>query len=151
MTVTVPADRLYTLLKEAGYRLTKPRRAVAQVLLAGQTPLSIEEIHSRLGDRSINRVSVYRTVQLLCDLGIVRRLQFHEGFARYELADSFGSHHHHFVCNRCGRVEDIDACPLATTEQAIIRRTHSRITSHTLEFYGVCGVCAEGIPLAPSS
>ena len=87
MTVTVPADRIYTLLKEAGYRLTKPRRAVAQVLLAGQTPLSIEEIHSRLGDRSINRVSVYRTVQLFCDLGIVRRLQFHEGFARYELAE----------------------------------------------------------------
>ena len=57
MTVTVPADRIYTLLKEAGYRLTEPRRAVAQVLLAGQTPLSIEEIHSRLGDRSINRVS----------------------------------------------------------------------------------------------
>jgi Fe2+ or Zn2+ uptake regulation protein len=48
-------------------------------------------------------------------------------------------------------VEDIDACPLATTEQAIIRRTHSRITSHTLEFYGVCGVCAEGAPLSPSS
>jgi Fur family transcriptional regulator, ferric uptake regulator len=150
MSLTVPAERVYTLLKEAGYRLTKPRRAVAHVLLSGLTPLSIEEIHGRLGDRSINRVSIYRTVQLLCDLGIVRRLQFHEGFARYELADTFGSHHHHFVCNHCGRVEDIDACPLASTEQAIVRRTHSRITSHSLEFYGVCGACAQGISV-PSS
>jgi Fur family transcriptional regulator, ferric uptake regulator len=151
MTVTVPAERIYTLLKEAGYRLTKPRRAVAHVLMSAQTPLSIEEIHGRLGNRSINRVSIYRTIQLLCNLGIVRRLQFHEGFARYELADSFGSHHHHFVCNLCGRVEDIDVCPLAATEQAIIRRTQSRITSHSLEFYGVCGPCAQGTPVSTSS
>jgi|SRR5688500_4360163 Fur family transcriptional regulator, ferric uptake regulator len=148
MAATVPAERLYILLKEAGYRLTKPRRSVAHVLLGTQMPLSIEEIHTRLDDRTINRVSIYRTIQLLCDLGIVRRLQFHEGFARYELADTFGSHHHHFVCNLCGRVEDIDACPLAATEQAIIRRTRSRITSHSLEFYGVCGVCAQGVPLS---
>jgi Fur family ferric uptake transcriptional regulator len=150
MTVTVPAERLYTLLKEAGYRLTKPRRAVAHVLLGTQIPLSIEEIHTRLDDRTINRVSIYRTIHLLCDLGVVRRLQFHEGFARYELADTFGSHHHHFVCNLCGRVEDIDACPLAATEQAIIRRTRSRITSHSLEFYGVCGACAQGDRLSPA-
>jgi len=143
MTVTVSAERIYTLLKEAGYRLTKPRQAVCGVLLDTQTPLSIEEIHAKLATRTINRVSIYRTVQLFCDLGVVRRLQFHEGFARYELADTFGSHHHHFVCNRCGRVEDIDACPLAATEQVIIRRTHSRITSHSLEFYGLCGVCAQ--------
>jgi Fur family transcriptional regulator, ferric uptake regulator len=144
MTVTVPAERIYTLLKEAGYRLTSPRRAVAHVLLSALTPLSIEEIHGCLGSRAINRVSIYRTIQLLCDLGVVRRLQFQEGFARYELADTFGSHHHHFVCNLCGKVEDIDACPLAATEQAIIHRTHSRITSHSLEFYGVCGACALG-------
>jgi Fur family transcriptional regulator, ferric uptake regulator len=150
MTVTVPAERIYTLLKEAGFRLTRPRRAVAHVLLSGEIPLSIEDIHSRLDDRSINRVSIYRTIQLLCDLGIVRRLQFHEGFARYELADTFGSHHHHFVCNRCGRVEDIDVCPLAATEQAIVRRTQSRITSHSLEFYGVCGVCVQDVPVATS-
>ena len=147
MTVTVSAERIYTLLKEAGYRLTRPRRSVAHVLLSALTPLSIEEIHSSLGSRSINRVSIYRTIQLLCDLGVVRRLQFHEDFARYELADTFGSHHHHFVCNLCGKVEDIDACPLATTEQAIIHRTQSRITSHSLEFYGVCGACARGIPV----
>jgi Fe2+ or Zn2+ uptake regulation protein len=146
MTVTVSAERIYTLLKEAGYRLTKPRQAVCRVLLDTQTPLSIEEIHAKLATRTINRVSIYRTVQLFCDLGVVRRLQFHEGFARYELADTFGSHHHHFVCNRCGRVEDIDACPLAATEQAIIRRTHLRITSHSLEFYGLCGVCAQAAP-----
>jgi Fur family ferric uptake transcriptional regulator len=150
MTVTVSVDRLYTLLKEAGYRLTKPRQAISRVLLSTQTPLSIEEIHSRLDDRSINRVSIYRTIQLLCDLGVVRRLQFHEGFARYELADTFGSHHHHFVCNVCGKVEDIDACPLATTEQIIIRRTQSRITSHSLEFYGVCGTCAQSLPVSSS-
>ena len=148
MTVTVSAERIYTLLKEAGYRVTKPRQAVCRVLLETPTPLSIEEIHAKLATRTINRVSIYRTVQLFCDLGVVRRLQFHEGFARYELADTFGSHHHHFVCDRCGRVEDIHTCPLAATEQAIVRHTHSRITSHSLEFYGLCGVCARAVPVA---
>ena len=147
MIVAVSAERIITLLKEAGYRLTKPRQAVCRVLLETHTPLSIEEIHVKLANRTINRVSIYRTVQLFCDLGVVRRLQFREGFARYELADTFGSHHHHFVCDRCGRVEDIHACPLAATEQAIIRRTHSRITSHSLEFYGICGVCAQAGPV----
>jgi Fur family transcriptional regulator, ferric uptake regulator len=143
MTVSISAEHIYTLLREAGYRVTKPRQAVCRVLLETHTPLSIEEIHAKLANHTINRVSIYRTVQLLCELGVVRRMQFHEGFARYELADTFGSHHHHFVCDRCGRVEDIDACPLAATEQAIIRRTHSRITSHSLEFYGICGICAQ--------
>jgi Fe2+ or Zn2+ uptake regulation protein len=48
-------------------------------------------------------------------------------------------------------VEDIDACPLAATEQAITRRTHSRITSHSLEFYGVCGPCAQGVSASTAS
>ena len=139
----VAAERIYALLKGAGYRLTKPRRVVSRVLIGSHKPLSIEEIHVRLGDRSINRVSIYRTIQVFCVLGIARRLQFQEGFARYELADPFATHHHHFVCNRCGKVEDIETCPLAATERAIARRTRSRITSHSLEFYGVCGNCSE--------
>ena len=148
--MTVSAERIYILLKEAGYRLTKPRRAVCRVLLDTQKPLSIEDIHARLADRTINRVSIYRTIQILCDLGVARRLQFHEGFARYEPADAFGRHHHHFVCTLCGRVEDINTCPLAATEQAISRRTHSRVTSHSLEFYGICGTCAQTTPLSSS-
>jgi len=144
--VPVAAERIYALLKEAGYRWTRPRHVVSRVLVGSHTPLSIEEIHARLGDRSINRVSIYRTIQIFCALGIARRLQFQEGFARYELADPFGTHHHHFVCNRCGKVEDIETCPLAATERAIARRTRSRITSHSLEFYGVCGTCSESAP-----
>ena len=147
MAVSVSAERIYTLLKEGGYRLTKPRRVVSRVLLASHKPLSIEEIHGRLGNRSVNRVSIYRTIQVFCALGIARRLQFQEGFARYELADRFGTHHHHFVCNQCGNVEDVDVCPLAATERAIARRTHSRITSHSLEFYGLCGPCSQAASL----
>jgi len=147
--VSILAERIYTLLKEAGYRLTKPRRVVSRVLVGSHKPLSIEEIHARLGHRSINRVSIYRTVQVFCALGIVRRLQFLEGFARYELADTFGTHHHHFVCNQCGQVQDIETCPLAATERAIARRTRSRITSHSLEFYGVCGNCTHQMSPPP--
>jgi Fur family ferric uptake transcriptional regulator len=146
MTMLIPAERIYTLLKEAGYRWTKPRRVVSHVLLGSPKPLSIEEIHTRVGDRSINRVSIYRTVQVFCTLGIARRLHFQEGFARYEIADLLGTHHHHFICNQCGSVEDIEACPLASTERAIARRTQFRITSHSLEFYGVCGTCTQSTP-----
>ena len=65
MTMPISAERIYTLLKEAGYRWMEPRRVVSHVLLSSPKPLSIEEIHTRVGDRSINRVSIYRTVQSL--------------------------------------------------------------------------------------
>jgi len=133
-------DRARARLAGAGYAWTRPRAAVLHVLVGAPTPLKIEEIHDRLGQRpegrGINLSSVYRTVHLLQALRVVRRVQLGEGAQRYELADDFRAHHHHFVCERCGRIEDVRRCPLEGADLGV------SVRSHHLELFGVCRQCA---------
>lgn len=140
-TATLPdVDRIRGLLTAAGCAWTRPRATVLHVLVAGATPLKVEEIHGRLpqwpGGRGVNLSSVYRTVNLLHGLGIVHRVQLGDGSFRYELAEVFRGHHHHFVCEACGRIEDVPRCPLEGTDLGAGVRTHR------LELFGVCRECA---------
>jgi Fur family ferric uptake transcriptional regulator len=133
-------DRIREVLATAGHAWTRPRSAVLQILVAAPTPLKVEEIHERLRQvprrRGINLSSVYRTVNLLRDLRVVRRIQLGEGAQRYELAEDYRAHHHHFVCETCGRIEDVRRCPLEGADLGVAVR------SHHLELFGVCRHCA---------
>ncbi len=134
------ADRIRAVLATAGRAWTRPRAAVLQVLVSATTPMTAEEIHERLGQapggRGINLSSVYRTVNLFRALRIVRRVQLLDGTGRYELAEGDRAHHHHFVCEGCGRIEDVRACPLEGADLGATVRTHH------LELYGYCEGCA---------
>ena len=133
-------DRVRGLLSTAGYAWTRPRAAVLHVLVAAPTPLKVEEVHDRVarwpGGRGINLSSVYRTVNLLHGLRLVRRVQLGDGPQRYELAEDFRGHHHHFVCEACGRIEDVHQCPLEGTDLG------AGVRSHYLELFGICHACA---------
>jgi Fe2+ or Zn2+ uptake regulation protein len=136
-------DRLRAALVGAGHAWTRPRAAVLQVLVPAAVPLTVEQIHARLGRRAagptVNLSSVYRTVNLLRGLGIVRPVRFGDGAQRFELADGYRDHHHHFVCERCGRVEDVRPCPV---EGVDLERRGLAVRSHHLELFGLCGHCA---------
>ena len=133
-------QRARAVVTGAGHAWTRPRAAVVRVLTATVRPLKVEEIHDRLAQspdgRGTNLSSVYRTVNLFRALGVVRRVQFGDGPLRYELADAFRAHHHHFVCEGCGRVEDVRRCPLEGADLGIA------IRSHHLELFGLCRRCA---------
>lgn len=132
-------DRIRGVLATSGYAWTRPRSAVLQILVTAPTPLKAEEIHERLrlvpGRRGINLSSVYRTVNLLRVLRVVRRVQLGDGAQRYELAEDYRAHHHHFVCEICGRIEDVRRCPLEGADLGVVVR------SHHLELFGVCRRC----------
>jgi Fe2+ or Zn2+ uptake regulation protein len=132
-------DRIRAVLSEAGHAWTRPRATVLQVLVGAATPLKVEEIHERLdrwpGGRGINLCSVYRTVNLLQGLRVVRRIQLGQGAQRFELAEDFRAHHHHFVCEACGRIEDVARCPLEGADLG------SGVRSHHLELFGLCRGC----------
>lgn len=131
--------RLRARLVGAGHAWTRPRSAVLEVLLGAETPLRAEEIHARLaggGRRGVNLSSVYRTLHLLHRLGIVRRVQLGDGVLRVELAEGYRDHHHHLVCERCGRIEDVRPCPVEGLDLG------STVRSHSLELFGLCGPCA---------
>ena len=131
--------RLETHVRAAGYKLTPPRRAVLGVF--GQDEhLSPEEIlrrakksHPRLG-----RATVYRTLELLTELGIMRPIYLHGGrplFTRIE------SGHHHLVCSRCDKITELAGDDLAGTIARLAKQNNFEIRSQLLEVYGVCSKC----------
>jgi Fur family ferric uptake transcriptional regulator len=139
---------LAVLLSDRGYRLTTPRRQVLDVLTASAAPLTAAEIHQRLDDRRINLASVYRTIALLSRVDVLRATDSIGLKQRFELADAAGDHHHHLICQRCGRIEDLEECPLeATALRAVNRRLRRsrrfRVMQHELRLIGACRDCSE--------
>jgi Fur family ferric uptake transcriptional regulator len=135
-----------TAIASKGFRLTGPRRAVVDTLVDAAAPMSAAEIHARLAARRVNLVSIYRAVNLLCELGLLRVADTSKGTQRFELAEQFTGHHHHLVCERCGRVEDLDGCLLEdgvldAIRQRVRRSRSFRLTGHDLKLFGLCRRC----------
>jgi Fur family ferric uptake transcriptional regulator len=134
------------LLSDKGLRLTAPRRAVVGVLVEHAAPLAVAEIHSRLKKQRTNLVSVYRTMRLLSELGVVRLADESKGIQRFELSEAFTGHHHHLVCQQCGRVQDLEGCwlgreMLETLNHRVQRAQRFRIVAHDLKLFGLCEHC----------
>lgn len=135
------------LLAKRRFRLTTPRRAVFEVLVGAGTPLSVAQIHTRLNHKSVNLVSVYRTVQLFVNLGILRVVDASAGSQRFELVEPYNDHHHHLICTRCGEIVELEGCLL--TDKALdmishqVRRdTRFEVTGHEVQLLGRCGNCS---------
>jgi Fur family ferric uptake transcriptional regulator len=71
--------------------------------------------------------------------GIAKQIQLQEGKARYELAAS--AEHHHLVCSKCGDIQDISDCNITGLENDIEKKKGFKVTSHSLEFFGICKSC----------
>ena len=120
-------------MRGRGYKATPQRVAVLRVL-AEEQHQSLEEIRVRCPE--VGLVTVYRALDLLGELGIVRRLDLGDG-ARYELARD---HHHHMICESCGDITEFDECPL-DPELLPPKSADFEIRAHSLEVYGRCGAC----------
>lgn len=130
-------------LRAAGRRLTRTRKAVLALLEVTPQPLSAAEIFSQLQKDQvpIDLVTVYRTVNVLKELGLVVQLDLHqEGQSRYELKEG-RKHHHHIRCQICGKIVDLLLCPLKKLTKLIEERTQFIVDDHTLEFSGFCPKC----------
>lgn len=106
-------------------------------------PLSASEIFARLQQDQvvIDLVTVYRTVNVLKELGLVLQLDlFQEGQSRYELKEG-RKHHHHIQCQICGKIVDLLLCPLKKLTKLIEAQTQFVVDDHTLEFTGFCPQC----------
>lgn len=127
-------------LREAGYKLTAPRLAVLQVLEAAGAHLRVEEVleRARALYPGLGRATVYRTLALLTELGLLRPLYLGERRARLaRVAEG----HHHLVCLGCGRSFSFPECPVAEVERLVAERFNFEIKGHLLEFYGLCHDC----------
>jgi Fur family transcriptional regulator, ferric uptake regulator len=114
-----------------GYKATPQRLAVIRALAAEQHQ-SLGEIRARCPE--VGLVTIYRTLDLFSEIGVVRRLDLGDG-PRYELAED---HHHHLICESCGDVSEFERCPLDLRR---LKGMDFEINSHTLEIYGRCAGC----------
>ena len=127
-------------LREAGYKLTAPRRAVIAVLEDGEANLRVEEVldRARALYPRLSRATVYRTLALLTKLGLLRPIYLGERRARLaRVAEG----HHHLVCLGCGHSFSFPECPAVEVERLVAERFNFEIKSHLLEFYGLCHDC----------
>ncbi len=142
---------IQTELKKRGYRTSANRDKVLKVLDKTDKPLTVGEIYERalkispLNDiQELDQSTAYRTIESLAKEGFVKVISLLEGYNRYELER--GDHHHHFVCMEC---QDIIPIHLGNhlkesekkIEQKIEQEQGVTITSHSLEFFGICKSC----------
>ena len=137
--------------KGRGFRITAAREAILEVLSGAAEHLSAEDVYLGVHANypNIGLTTVYRTLELLVLVGLVYKLDFGDGRARYELAQGPGhiGHHHHLVCTKCSLVVDytdfIDReIELPTlTEKGLSEKFGFTITNHLIQFYGLCPKC----------
>lgn len=129
-------------LQRRSHRFTGPRQAVLEALRRQRRPVSVKEIHHALPPRCCDLATVYRSLHLLEQLAIVRRLDLGEGRARFELLpEGQDRHQHHLVCTRCQEAVLLDECFSSEWEQRIAADHGYREVTHRLEFFGLCPRC----------
>lgn len=130
-------------IRASGKRMTRTRLAVLSMLESTKYPLSPAELYARLKKQNvaIDPVTVYRNLNALKAIGLVRQLKLHqEEQFRYEMKEG-REHHHHIRCKSCGRIEDLLLCPLKKLTAMIERETRYVVGDHSLEFSGWCPTC----------
>lgn len=135
------SERLTQALAQAGYRLTRPRRAVLEVMAASSDTLGPMEILNRARRLypGVGLTTVYRTMELLADLGLARRVHTEDGCHSYALRGM--DHGHYLICRRCHQVVEFEGCDLSPIIGAVARHTGFTIQDHWLELFGLCPSC----------
>lgn len=110
--------------------------------------LSAREISDALRDegRDVGAATVYRALELLHGLGLLKRLDVGDGPALYEPADPSGQHHHHVVCERCGRVGAFEDEQLERAIVRLARRLDYCVGGHEVVLRGACPTCSDAAP-----
>lgn len=130
-------DRIEKLCIEKGLRMTDQRRVIARVLSLSDDHPDAEELHRRASaeDDRISLATVYRTVRLFEEAGIIERHDFRDGRARYEEATE--DHHDHLIDLRSGEVIEFVDEEIERLQEAVAKKLGYRLVDHRLELYAV--------------
>ena len=130
-------DRLEKLCADKGLRMTEPRRIIARVLSSSEDHPDAEELHRRANsmDASISLATVYRTVKLFEDAGIIQAHDFRDGRARYEEVPD--EHHDHLINVKSGEVVEFHSEEIERLQVEIAKKLGFKLVDHRLELYGI--------------
>jgi Fur family transcriptional regulator, ferric uptake regulator len=137
------SDHALAGLRDAGLRSGGARRAVVEHLGSQTCCESAQEIFEgvRASGRRIGIASVYRVLDTLSEHRLVQRVDIGDGVARYEPALPDGEHHHHLVCDDCGRVEPFSDARLERSLESVAERLGYAVEGHEVVLHGACGEC----------
>ena len=126
-------------LEARGHRVTPSRRAVIAAVLQQSDHFTVDDLLHRC--RGAGRATVFRTVRLLTEAGVVCRVLLEDGSLHYRLSER--GHHHHLVCTDCGKVDDLDQCVIDDFVSGLSGVSGFEVEGHWLELYGRCAACRQ--------
>jgi Fur family ferric uptake transcriptional regulator len=137
--------RVDEMLAESGLKHGGARQRIIDLLADEACALSAVEIEDalRLHGTPIGRASIYRTLELLVDHGLVERVTVSRGLTRYERTHSDGEHHHHLVCDYCGRLVAFDDPELEVAIDSLPERLGVHVERHEVVLRGACPDCED--------
>jgi Fur family ferric uptake transcriptional regulator len=140
-------DNLKNILGDKGFKMTNQRKVIFEILAENSDEhLSPEEIYDLIKDRypEMGLATIYRSLQIFEEIGLVYKLNFGDGRYRYELLPSDednGHQHHHLVCNNCGKIIEVKEDLMNSLEETIEKQYNFEIKDHIVKFTGICSQC----------
>lgn len=135
-------DDLNAYMTKRGLRSTEQRRLIIDTFFDSGEHITIDSLlkQVRAVDSRVGYATVYRTMKLLTDSGIVQEHKFGDGFTRYELSDE-EAHHDHLICVECGKITEFEEPAIEKLQERIAERYKFEVRAHKHELYGVCSDC----------
>jgi len=125
------------LLANSGIEFTKARANILEICMGAKRPLTVAEVAIKIGETA-HLATIYRSLEKLASANLLVRIDFQEGKFRYEYVHD---HHHHAVCEGCGRVAEVQDKKLESVMQNLKVESGFSITRHALELFGLCRSC----------
>jgi Fur family ferric uptake transcriptional regulator len=137
------AQRFIDLLRRRGLKHTIQREEIVKAFASLGGHVSAEELYDRLREThpGIGFSTVYRTLNLLAECGMARRVSFGDGLTRFDT--NVGDHHDHLVCTSCGRTVEFSNVEVERIQEAVAAEHGFEIHHHRLELYGLCPECRQ--------
>jgi Fur family ferric uptake transcriptional regulator len=128
--------------RQRGVRWTNQRQIIVDTFIGCDQHITVEELHSRVReiDRSVSAATVYRTVNMLVDIGVANKGNFGSSSASFECAIN-KDHHDHLVCMACGKIHEFHHDRIESLQDEIAHERGFVLSHHRMELYGICGPC----------
>jgi Fur family transcriptional regulator, ferric uptake regulator len=132
-------DEINQILTSKGLKPSVARNLILGICIESDLPLDVDSVAQKMGTKA-HLATIYRTLEKFVSVRILDRIDFQEGKFRYEYMHG---HHHHAVCNSCGKVEDVvdSLTEVEAIESRIRKESGFKVTKHALELFGICNKC----------
>ena len=142
----MPIDNYIARLKKSGHRITPKLRAVIELFLKRESILDPFEVQAGLQKqfKNVGLPTIYRILEKLASCGILVTAANEDRQLRYFICRGIEhEHHHHFICRKCGRVEEVNLCLMEQVSKYVKRHLKAKVESHFLQIEGLCVNCCQ--------